>query len=92
LISPQKWRGGGAQERYRAITISTPSPSRAKYASTLGRSARRCVPGVGAVRDLGQDLASAVTLRIPVALHQREPQRPPGEAQREVSTGSVGNL
>jgi len=40
---------------------------------------------------LGQQLLSAGTLRIRVAVHQRGAQRRPGEVQRHIITGSFGN-
>jgi hypothetical protein len=41
--------------------------------------------------DLGQQLLSAVTLRIRWAVHQRKARRSPGKGNHEVITGSFGN-
>ncbi len=38
-----------------------------------------------------QQLLSAVTLRIRVAVHQRKTQHRPGEDHRHIITGSFGN-
>ena len=55
---------GGADERYRLIAISPPSPLTRHVHPTD--------------RFLGQELLSAVTLRIRWAVHERNAQRQPG--------------
>jgi hypothetical protein len=49
-------------------------------------------PAQECLADLAQEHLSAVTLCRRFAVHQRKAQRHPGEAQREVITGSFGIL
>ena len=79
---------GGAHERYGVIAISTPSPLTRRVHVDERQIAQQVSAAQEHVADLGQERLSAVTLRIRVAVHQRNAQRQPGQGQREVITGS----
>ena len=77
---------GGAHLRYSTVAVAAPGPL-PRGVHVDDRKQEQVEPPVQAhVADLPQHRQSALTLRRGVPMHQRDAQRVPGKAQRDILT------
>lgn len=83
---------GGAHVRDGAVEVPAPSPLAGQVDLDEGQVGQEVHPTLEHVTDIGEHRLPAVAHRVFPAVDQRDAQCHPGDGQRDIVTGTLGDL